>query len=135
MCIRDRVKELPELNDDLAKDTSEFDTLEELKADIKGKLEHERTHAAEDAVENQLLDQLLEGFKAEVPDAMYNHRVDESVRDFDYRLQSQGLNLQTYMQYTGCLLYTSTAADDPMKVLEIDHIQGAYEAGDLQHAF
>ena len=41
------------------------------------------------------------GFKAEVPDAMYNHRVDESVRDFDYRLQSQGLNLQTYMQYTG----------------------------------
>ena len=96
-----QVKELPELNDDLAKDTSEFDTLEELKADIKGKLEHERTHAAEDAVENQLLDQLLEGFKAEVPDAMYNHRVDESVRDFDYRLQSQGLNLQTYMQYTG----------------------------------
>lgn len=85
----------------MAKDTSEFDTLEELKADIKGKLEHERTHAAEDAVENQLLDQLLEGFKAEVPDAMYNHRVDESVRDFDYRLQSQGLNLQTYMQYTG----------------------------------
>ena len=96
-----QVKELPELNDDLAKDTSEFDTLEELKADIKGKLERERTHAAEDAVENQLLDQLLEGFKAEVPDAMYNHRVDESVRDFDYRLQSQGLNLQTYMQYTG----------------------------------
>ena len=72
-----------------------------MKDDIKGKLDHERTHAAEDAVENQLLDQLLEGFKAEVPDAMYNHRVDESVRDFDYRLQSQGLNLQTYMQYTG----------------------------------
>ena len=93
--------QLPALDDDFAKDISEFDTLEELKADIKGKLEHERTHAAEDAVENQLLDQLLEGFKAEVPDAMYNHRVDESVRDFDYRLQSQGLNLQTYMQYTG----------------------------------
>ena len=96
-----QVKELPELNDDLAKDTSDFDTLEELKADIKAKLEHEREHAAQDAVENQLIDGLLEGFKAEVPEAMYTHRVDDSVRDFDYRLQSQGLNLQMYMQYTG----------------------------------
>ena len=96
-----QVKELPELNDDLAKDTSDFDTLEELKADIKAQLEHEREHAAQDAVENQLIDGLLEGFKAEVPEAMYTHRVDDSVRDFDYRLQSQGLNLQMYMQYTG----------------------------------
>ncbi len=96
-----QVKELPELNDDLAKDTSDFDTLEELKADIKAKLEHEREHAAEDAVESQLIDGILEGFKAEVPEAMYTHRVDDSVRDFDYRLQAQGLNLQMYLQYTG----------------------------------
>lgn len=96
-----QVKELPELNDDLAKDTSEFDTIDELKADLKQKLEEQRTKAADDDVENQLIDKLLEGFKAEVPEAMYTHRVDDSVRDFDYRLQSQGLNLQAYLQYTG----------------------------------
>ena len=96
-----QVKELPELNDDLAKDTSDFDTLDELKADIKKKLEEQRAKAADDSVENQLIDKLLEGFKAEVPEAMYTNRVNDSVREFDYRLQSQGLNLQTYLQYTG----------------------------------
>lgn len=55
----------------------------------------------EDAFETQLLDKLLEGFKAEVPEAMYTHRIDDSVRDFGYRLQAQGLTLDTYLQYTG----------------------------------
>lgn len=96
-----QVKELPELNDDLAKDTSDFDTLDELKADLRGKLEHQREHEVEDAFETQLLDKLLEGFKAEVPEAMYTHRIDDSVRDFSYRLQAQGLSLDTYLQYTG----------------------------------
>lgn len=96
-----KVKELPELNDDLAKDASEFDTLDELKADLKDKLEHQREHAAEDAFETQLLEQLADGLKAEIPEAMFKNRVDESVRDFDYRLQSQGLNLESYLQYTG----------------------------------
>ena len=96
-----KVKELPELNDDLAKDTSEFDTLEELKADLKEKLEHQREHEAEDAYETALIDQLVAGVKAEIPDAMFKNRIDDSVRDFDYRLQSQGLNLQSYLQYTG----------------------------------
>jgi trigger factor len=96
-----QVKELPELNDDLAKDTSDFDTLDELKADLRGKLEHQREHEVEDAFETQLLDKLLEGFKAEVPEAMYTHRIDDSVRDFGYRLQAQGLTLDTYLQYTG----------------------------------
>mgnify|MGYP002599365645 FL=1 len=94
-------KELPELNDDLAKDASEFDTLDELKADLKAKLEHQREHAAEDAFETQLLDQLADALKADIPEAMFENRVNESVREFDYRLQGQGLNLQTYLQYTG----------------------------------
>lgn len=96
-----KVKELPELNDDFAKDCSEFDTLDDLKADLRKNLEHRREHEAEDAFESELLEQLVAGFKAEVPEAMYEHRVDESVRDFDYRLQSQGLNLDMYLQYTG----------------------------------
>ena len=96
-----KVKELPELNDDLAKDTSDFDTLDELKADLKGKLEHQREHAAEDGFTDQLLEQLVDGLKAEIPEAMFNQRVDDSVRDFSYRLQSQGLDLDTYLKYTG----------------------------------
>lgn len=99
--MRSKVKELPELNDDFAKDCSEFDTLDELKADLRHNLEHRREHEAEDAFESELLEQLIAGFKAEVPEAMYEHRVEDSVRDFDYRLQSQGLNLDTYLQYTG----------------------------------
>ena len=96
-----KVKELPELNDDLAKDTSEFDTLDELKKDLREKLEHQKEHEAEDAFETKLLEQLVEALKGEIPEAMYENRVNDSVRDFEYRLQSQGLNLPTYLQYTG----------------------------------
>ena len=67
----------------------------------KDKLQHQREHAAEDAFESQLLEQLVSGLKAEIPEAMFERRVDESVREFEYRLQSQGLNLDTYLQYTG----------------------------------
>ncbi len=96
-----KCKELPELNDDFAKDCSEFDTLDELKADLKKKTEERRTAEAENAFENQLLDQLAEQVQGDIPEAMYRNRVDESVREFEYRLQSQGLNLQMYLQYTG----------------------------------
>ncbi len=96
-----KARELPELNDDFAKDVSEFDTLDELKADLKAKLEHRREHEAEDAFESQLVEQLIGGLKAEIPEAMFERRVDESVREFEYRLQAQGLNLDTYLQYTG----------------------------------
>ncbi|HIW73488.1 MAG TPA: trigger factor [Firmicutes bacterium] len=96
-----KTRELPELNDDFAKDVSEFDTLDELKADLKAKLEHRREHEAEDAFESKLIEQLVDGVKAEIPEAMFERRVDESVREFEYRLQSQGLNLDTYLQYTG----------------------------------
>ncbi|HJD23895.1 MAG TPA: trigger factor [Firmicutes bacterium] len=96
-----KARELPELNDDFAKDVSEFDTLDELKADLKAKLEHRREHEAEDAFESQLIEQLISGLKAEIPEAMFERRVDESVREFEYRLQAQGLSLDTYLQYTG----------------------------------
>ncbi|MBQ8603310.1 MAG: trigger factor [Oscillospiraceae bacterium] len=95
-----KVKELPELDDEFAKDVSEFDTLEELKADIKAQREKEADNAAEMDVENKLVQQVVEGMQANVPEGMYEVRVDEMVRDFDNRLQQQGLNLDTYLQYT-----------------------------------
>ena len=96
-----KTKELPEIDDEFAKDVSEFDTLDELKADIKAKASERKVKAADDEVENQLIDKLIEGLKGEIPEAMFRSRVEQSIKDFDYRLQMQGMNLETYMQYMG----------------------------------
>ena len=96
-----KVKELPVLDDEFAKDASEFDTLDELKADIKAKALERKQKQNEDDVENDLIDAVIEGLKGEIPEALYDARVRQSVQEFDYRLQSQGMNLQMYMQYTG----------------------------------
>jgi trigger factor len=94
-------KELPAIDDDFVKDVSEFNTLDEYKADIRKKLTDSREAAADDEVDNQLIDKLVGLVKAEIPQAMFENRIDDDLRDFDYRLQSQGMNLTTYMKYTG----------------------------------
>ena len=96
-----KAKELPELNDDFAKDCSEFDTLDELKADCRKKLETARGQAATDAFEGKLVDALVESVTGEIPAAMFENRMNEAVQEFGYRLQSQGLSLDMYLQYTG----------------------------------
>lgn len=96
-----KTQELPELNDEFVKDVSEFDTLEELKADIRKTQEERRQQEADNAFETALLDQLAEGLKADIPQAMYERRIDDMVQDFGYRLQTQGLDLDTYLKYTG----------------------------------
>lgn len=95
-----KVKELPELDDEFAKDVSEFDTLEELKSNIKEVKGTEADRAAELDVENKLIQQVIEGLEANIPEAMYEVKVDEMVSDFARRLEQQGLNLETYLQYT-----------------------------------
>ena len=95
-----KVKELPEIDDEFAKDVSEFDTLEELKANIKEVKGEEADRAAEMDMENKLVSQVVEGMQANIPEGMIEVRIDETVRDFDNRLQQQGLNLETYLQYT-----------------------------------
>ena len=94
-------KELPELDDEFAKDVSEFDTLDALKEDISKKALESKQAQADNDVEAQLIEELLKGFEAEIPAAMIESRIDDNVRDFEYRLQSQGLNLETYLKYTG----------------------------------
>lgn len=96
-----KVTELPEIDDEFAKDVSEFDTLDEYKADLKQKAAEYKDRSANDYVENQLIDAMLEGFEAEIPDEMVEHRVDENIRDFAYRLEMQGMNLDTYLKYAG----------------------------------
>ncbi len=96
-----KARELPELDDEFAKDVSEFDTLEELKADLQKKMAEENEKSAETEVENRLIDVIIENMEAEIPDVMYENRVDEEVRNFDMRLQQQGMSLDLYLQYTG----------------------------------
>ena len=96
-----KMTELPEIDDEFAKDVSEFDTLSDYKADLKAKALEYKQKSADDAVENQLIDQLIEKLEAEIPEAMFERRVDENVRDFGYRLQMQGMDLDTYVKYMG----------------------------------
>lgn len=94
-------RELPEVDDEFIKDTTEFETLEEYKADLTKKLEEANEKKADTEVENKLMDAVLDGMKAEIPQVMFDHRVDEMVQEFEQRLSSQGMNLEIYMQYTG----------------------------------
>ncbi len=94
-------KELPELDDDFAKDVSEFDTLDELKEDIKKQIAERKEKEAKTDFENKLLELLIENIEAEIPDCMFNQKVDEMVQDYAYRLQMQGLDINTYLQYLG----------------------------------
>lgn len=96
-----KMKELPEVDDDFVKDVSDFDSLDQYKEDIKAKLADAQEKRVKDDVENQLIDKLVENLKAEIPQAMYENKINEDIREFGYRLQSQGLNLDTYLKYTG----------------------------------
>ena len=96
--------ELPALDDDFAKDVSEFDTLDEYKADIKAKIEKRHETAAENAVEDKLVATLIERLEGDIPEAMYEAETENFVRDYDTRLRSQGLDLKTYFKYTGMTL-------------------------------
>ena len=98
--------ELPELDDEFAKDVSEFDTLDEYKADLKAKIEARHETTAQSAVDGQLMDALIEKLEAEIPEAMFETEAENFVRDYDNQLRMQGLDLQTYFQYTGMTLET-----------------------------
>ena len=94
-------RELPEIDDEFAKEVSEFDTLADLKADLKAKALERKQKVSEDETETRLLDQIIDSIKGEIPEAMYNNRVQQNLRDLDYRLQSQGMSLENYIKYTG----------------------------------
>ncbi len=96
--------ELPELDDDFAKDVSEFDTFAEYKADIKAKIEKRHTDSADAAISEQLIDMLIEKMEADIPAPMFDAETENFLRDYDNRLRMSGLDLNTYMKYTGMTL-------------------------------
>lgn len=96
-----KTKEMPEIDDEFAKDVSEFDTLADYKADLKAKAIERKDKQADADVENQLVEQIIELVKAEIPEAMIENRARQSVEEFAYRLQAQGMDLSTYLKYMG----------------------------------
>ena len=94
-------KELPELNDEFAADTTEFNTLDELKADLRTKLEEEAKNRAEAEMRNSLVEKVSEATELEVPEAMIEAQLDNMMMELNYQLQYQGLQLQQLLEMTG----------------------------------
>ncbi len=93
-------EELPELDDEFAKDMS-FDTFDAYKADVRAKLEERNRKAMDQITENKLLDALVENMEADIPESMYVNETENEVREYDMQLRSNGLDLNTYFKYTG----------------------------------
>ncbi len=95
-----KVKELPQLDDEFAKDVSEFDTLDALKEDIKSKLTKEAENKTKAEIENRALEAAVEGAEIDLPECMVDNQVEKMLEDYAYRLKSQGIDMKMYLQYT-----------------------------------
>lgn len=94
-------KELPKLDDDFAKDTSEFETLAELKKSIKEKLEEENEHRAKHETENAVIEAVADAVELDIPSGMIETEIDNMIKDVESRLSYQGLNLEQYLKIMG----------------------------------
>lgn len=94
-------KVMPELDDDMVTDSTEFDTVDEYKADVKKKLEEANEKHADSEVEAKIFDKVIENMTAEIPQVMFDNRVNEMISELEQRLAPQGISLDLYMQYTG----------------------------------
>ena len=123
-----KYKELPALDDELAKDCSEYDTLDEFKASIRKNNQEQLDKQDDLAVENALGDQVIESMEGEIPQAMYETRMDEMVNDFAFRVEQQGLRLEDYLKYMGQSMEQFRAAFMPQAEKQVK-IRLALEAG------
>ncbi|MGN1112561.1 MAG: trigger factor, partial [Acutalibacteraceae bacterium] len=94
-------RQLPDFDDEFVKDVSDKETIDEYKEELKGEVAQRLQKESENDVENQITDKLVELIEGEIPQAMYSNEVNEMLREFDMRLRQQGMDLDTYMQYTG----------------------------------
>ena len=114
-----KFNELPELDDEFARDVSEFDTLDEYKEDIKKNLEEDHKKRSDAKVDDELIDALIEKLEADIPEVMFENETENQVRDYDNRLRMNGLDLKTYFQYTGLDLDTLRAQMRPSAIKQV----------------
>ncbi len=117
-----KVKELPEADDEFAKDVSEFDTLAEYRDDIRAKLLDRKTKDAKRVKENKVVAKAVENASMEIPEAMINEQVRRMADDFSRRIQAQGITFEQYMQFTGM---TAEQMLDQMKPEALKRIQNS----------
>lgn len=114
-------KELPELDDEFAKDVSDFDTLEEYKTSIKEKLEKEFKNREEIEQENNLIEMVVDMCEVELPEAMINTQLENEVAEFDHRLRSQGLGLEQYLSLTNS---SEESLKDQLRPVALKRVKG-----------
>lgn len=115
-----KVKELPELNDEFASEVSEFETLAEYKEDVKAKLAETKEKQAAAENENKVVEKAVANASMEIPNAMIDMQVDNMMNDYARRMQSQGISLEQYMQFTGL---TAEALREQMKPQAVKRIE------------
>ncbi|WP_028829668.1 trigger factor [Proteocatella sphenisci] len=93
-------KQLPEIDDEFVKDTTEFENIEELKSDIKSKMAESKKKQSEDTMKNEVVEKLAENIEVEIPEVMIKNEIDSMLKDFENNLRYQGMDLNTYYQYT-----------------------------------
>lgn len=106
--------QLPDADDDFAKDVSEFDTIAEYRADVRAKMEDANAHHAEHEIEETLIEELIKGLEADIPQVMIDTEVENQVRDFDNRLRQQSMELSMYLKYSGTTLDSMREQFRPM---------------------
>ncbi len=96
-----KTTELPELDDDFVKDTSDFNTVDELRADVRKHLEEDAEKQADNEVETSILDAVISKLEGEIPEVMYENKVNDMIDDLSQRLAQQGIQLDMYLKFTG----------------------------------
>ncbi len=139
-----KAKELPDLDDEFVKDTTEFDTVADFKADVKTKLEKAAEDKAEAEFEQKLFDAVVEKMEAEVPDVMYENRAREMAQEMNSRLASQGISFEMYCQFTGqtpeSVIETFKKQAEPQvklrlaleKIVELEKIEASDEEAEAE---
>ena len=122
-CKINEIKEnqKPELDDEFAKDVSEFDTIAELKADIEKKMVENKQSSADTAFQERVMDKVIENMEAEIPDAMVETQLDRVAEDFSYRLAMQGMEFESYLKMTGMTMeqFRSVFAPQALRQVKI----------------
>ncbi|MBR6633066.1 MAG: trigger factor [Clostridia bacterium] len=140
------VKELPALDDEFAKDVSEFDTLAEYTADVRANIEKRYADMAENDVDAQLKLALVDAVEADIPECMFENEVEHLIEDYSYRMQSQGISMEMYMKYTGMTMENFKEQFRPQaesqvklqlaleKIVELEGIKATDEELDAEYA-
>lgn len=141
-----KTTELPELDDDFVKDTSDLNTVDELKADVRKKLEESAEKQADSKVESDIFEAVISKLEGEIPEVMYDNKVNDMINDLSARLSQQGIDLNTYLKFTGMTMdslkttYREQAEKQVKlrlaleKIVELENIEANDEDIDKEYA-